>query len=148
MSQGAEIVFLCRLGLTANFKLKTNHVTHINHLTPLTSQVDALALPTPRPTTPTITRNPPKTPISIPEPTRPPTKIPLAPYSCMRPTRPATTLRAAQSAPRHTPTATTGAAATAVGGGLCGEGGDRGRDKKGGVAPRMGQSRPRAPTNA
>ena len=29
-----------------------------------------------------------------------------------------------------------------------GGGGGRGRDKKGGVAPRMGQSRPRAPTNA
>ena len=29
-----------------------------------------------------------------------------------------------------------------------GGGGGRGRDKKGGVAPRMGQSRPREPTNA
>ena len=74
-----------------------------------TSQVDALALPTTRPTTPSlmpipqITCNQPKTPTNIPTPTKDPTKIPPAPYSWLCPTQPTNTLSAARAISRHTP---------------------------------------------
>ena len=91
--------------------LKTNYVTVTHYPIPLTNQVDALATPTTRLTTPILipnpqtTQNPPKTLTKIPPSTRAPTKIPPAPYIWRCPVQPTNTLCAMRAISRHTPTA-------------------------------------------